>query len=79
MALIREFYRQGDGEQEGESYALARDILTERVFVLRCETRRVGSVLRDDETQLPLAEFLLQTGAAQTELLDLIGTLVVEE
>ena len=77
MAVVREFYvRDQPGEVEG--FALARDVVTERVFVLHSKGRSRPE-LSYNENQISLRDFLQQEGPEQIALLDLIGTLVVEE
>ncbi len=79
MALVRHFYTQDFGNGEKTVFSLARDVLTDAIFILRCTTRDSAHGLDYDEDQENLGEFLLQPGVAQAELLGLIGTLVVEE
>ena len=78
MALIRQFFNEELAEGGNESFSLARDVLTERVFVLRCKTQRVGGSTSYDETKQSFADFFQTDGPAQSELLSLIGTLVIE-
>ena len=79
MALVRHFYTQDFGNGEKTVFSLARDVLTDAIFILRCTTRDGDQGLDYDEGQENLGEFLLQPGVPQSELLGLIGTLVVEE
>ena len=79
MALVRLFFHEDLRDGTSQSYSLARDVLTERIFVLHCSTMREGSGVKYEETKRSLAEFLQGDGAPQSELLALIGTLVVEE
>ena len=78
MALIRQFYNEEFNGGGNESFSLARDVLTERVFVFRCKTWQADGAIQYDETKQSLAEFFQQDGQAQRELLSLIGTLVIE-
>ena len=79
MALVRPFFNEDLRDGTSQTYSLARDVLTERVFVLQCKTKQAGLALQYDETKRSLADFLGKDGAAQSELLALIGTLVIEE
>lgn len=77
MAVVREFYVR-DQPGEMESFALARDVITDRVFILHGKGRSRPE-LSYSERQISLKEFLQGDGSEQLALLDLIGTLVVEE
>jgi hypothetical protein len=79
MALIRQFYRSNRGAGDNESIALARDVLTDEVFILHRKTYHDGLEIKQSETRTSVAEFLNGSGSAQSELLELIGTLVIEE
>ena len=76
MAVVREFYLR-DQSGEVESFALGRDVVTDRIFVLHSKGRSRPE-LSYNERQISLKDFLQGNGSEQEALLDLIGTLVVE-
>ena len=77
MAVVREFYVRETGG-ESESFALARDVITDRVFVVHGKGR-MQPELSYYEDHITLRDFLHIDGPAQQALLDLIGSLVVED
>lgn len=76
MAVVHLFYTR-DRSGESESFALARDVITDDVFVIHGKGRKSPET-DYTEDQLSVRDFLQGNGSEQRALLDLIGTLVVE-
>ena len=79
MALVRHFYTHDTGHGDRTVFSLARDVLTDNIFILQSTTQDGANGLDYNEIQESLSEFLGKTGLPQSELLGLIGTLVVED
>lgn len=62
----------------GKSFAIARDVVTDRIFIVRSKGVSRPE-LSYDEDKINIRGFLAIDGAEQNALLDLIGTLVREE
>ena len=79
MAVTHQFYSRRDSDGGEEIFALAREVVTDEIFILHSRTRPLGGVFPHEEKRISLADFLSQAGPGRSDLLGLIGTLVVEK
>jgi hypothetical protein len=73
------FYDHEHGLGDEESYYLARDNETGRIFVECSRSLRKRRRYVSDSEQIDLATFLAGRGTAQDKLLALIGSLIPSE
>ena len=78
MAVIRNFYIRHDADGSSELFSLAREVITDEIFILHSRTTSQRGEFPHLEEKIDIAEFLSSTGPGRTDLLGLIGTLVVE-
>lgn len=78
MAVIRNFYARHDEDGGSEFFSLAREVITDELFVLHSRTTSQQGEFPHKEERIEIAEFLARAGPGRSDLLGLIGTLVVE-
>ena len=78
MAVIRYFYTRHDRDGSSEFFSLAREVITDEIFVLHSRTTSLPGEFQHQEEKIEIAEFLSSVGPGRSDLLGLIGTLVVE-